>query len=307
MSVGWVAASVRARAMANRRVGRAGARVLAASASFESAMSTLTATPYGHDARLDQSLAGAQRAIVATVVWNLRVLAGWAPRHGVVMLRVLLGALEAANVEDHLRRLAGSDPPPPYRLGGLATAWPQLERTTSPGELRGVLAGSPWGDPGGETVRDVGLAMRTSWADRAIAAAPVCTPWMAGATALLLAREAVLAGRRLPDRAAMSAARVVGSAAVAARTLPELVAALSTTARWVLADVTDPADLWQAEAGWWRRIERDGFAWARQANPGPEVLVGAAAMMAADAWRARAALEVAARGGKPLEAFDAVA
>lgn len=307
MSVGWVAASVRARAMTNRRVGGAGARVLAASPSFESAMSTLTATPYAHDVRLGQSPAGAQRAIVATVVWNLRVLAGWAPRHGVVVLRVLLGALEAANVEDHLRRMAGADPPPPYRLGGLATAWPQLERTTSPGELRGVLAASPWGDPGGDTIREVGLTMRTSWADRAIATVPVCTPWMGGATALLLAREVVLNGRVLPGRAVVSATRVVGSAAMAARTLPELAAALPTSARWVLADVTDPADLWRAEAGWWRRIERDGFDWVRQAEPGPEVLVGAAAMMAADAWRARAAIELAARGGKPMEAFDAVA
>jgi hypothetical protein len=29
--------------------------------------------------------------------------------------------------------------------------------------------------------------------------------------------------------------------------------------------------------------------------------------MAADAWRVRAALEIAARGGGPLEAYDAVA
>ncbi len=39
----------------------------------------------------------------------------------------------------------------------------------------------------------------------------------------------------------------------------------------------------------------------------PDVLVGVAALMAADAWRVRAALELAARGGSPLEVFDAVA
>jgi hypothetical protein len=123
---------------------------------------------------------------------------------------------------------------------------------------------------------------------------------------LLLARE-VAAGRELPDRAAMSAARVVGPAAAAARTQSELAAALPTSARWVLEDVTDSADLWQAEAGWWRRVERDGFALARRSNPGQTVLVGAVAMMAADAWRVRAALELAARGGRPVEVFDAVA
>lgn len=306
MSAGWVAGSVRARALTSRRLGRPGARTLAASPSLRSALSLLSTTPYGHDVRVDQSLAGAQRAVIGTLLWNLRVLAGWAPRDGVVTLRALLGALEVANVDDHLSQLSGRDVPLPYRLGALATTWPRLARTASPAELRGVLTASPWGDPGGEGARDIDLAMRTCWADRAIAAVPVATPWLAGATALLLARE-VAAGRELPDRAAMSAARVVGSAAAAARTQSELVAALPTGARWVLENVTDPAELWQAEAGWWRRVEREGFALARRSNPGQVVLVGAVAMMVADAWRVRAALELAARGGGPLEAFDAVA
>jgi hypothetical protein len=39
------------------------------------------------------------------------------------MLRVLLGAVEAANVAEHLWRMSGADTPPPFLLGRLDTAW----------------------------------------------------------------------------------------------------------------------------------------------------------------------------------------
>ena len=307
MSVSWVAGSVRSRAMTRRRLGSAGARSLATSPSVDAALATLAHTPYGHDVRPGQTLAEAQHAVVDTVLWNLRVLAGWAPRDGVTILRVLLAAVEAANVEDHLRRLTSGTAPAPYRLGGLATAWPRLSRTTSAAGIRQVLAASPWGDPGGETPREIGLAMRTSLADRVMAAVPAARAWAAGSTALLVAREVVVDGRQLPVRARIAASRVLGPRAASATTMPELVAAMSSGARWALSGVARPDDLWQAEAHWWARVERDGFALARRAAAGPEVVVGTVAMMAADAWRVRAALELAARGGTPVEAFDAVA
>ena len=301
-----MAGNVRARAMTCRRLGRAAVRDLAASPSLAAALEALGRTPYGHDVREGHTLAQAQRAVVDTLVWNVRVLSGWVPRAGVGTLRVLLGVLETANVEDHLLRLAGADPPPPYRLGGLATAWRRLAATTSAEDLQRALAASAWGDPGGATPRVVSLAMRTSLADRTIATVPSAAPWVAGATALLVARE-VVGGRALPPRAELAAARVVGPLAASARALPGLAAALPTSARWVLAEVREPDDLWQAEAHWWLRVERDGFALARQAASDPEVLVGTVAVLAADAWRVRAALELAVRGGAPLEAFDAVA
>jgi hypothetical protein len=280
---------------------------VAESPSIEAALSALAQGPYGHDVHPNLELADAQRAVVETVVWNLRVLAGWAPRDGVAMLRVLVGAVEIANVDDHLRRLAGLDTPSPYRLGGLSTAWPRLARTTTSRQLREVLATSEWGDPGGETPREIGLAMRASLADRVMATVSPAAGWAAGATALMVAREVLGHRRELPAQARVAASRVLGPAAVSAVSLPALTAALPTTARWALADVTDPTGLWRAEARWWTRVERDGLALARRATAGPEVLVGAAAAMAADAWRVRAALELAARGGAPLEVFDAVA
>jgi len=307
MTAGWVAVSVRARAMTRRRLGRVAARSLAASPSIGAALAALARTPYGRDVRPEQTLAEAQHAVVDTAVWNLRVLAGWAPREGVAMLRVLFGVVETMNVINHLRRLSGIEAPPPYRLGRMATAWARLGGTTRSEDVRTVLATSPWGDPGGESPRDIVLAMRTSLADRVIATVPAAAAWAVGSTALLVAREVVAGRQELPSRACEAAERVLGSAAPTARTLPELVAALPARARWALDDIAQPEELWRAEARWWLRVERDGFALARRTAPGPEVLVGAVALLAADAWRVRGALELAARGGAPLEVFDAVA
>jgi len=308
MSAAWVAGSVRASAMTRRRLGWVATRTLAGCSSAELAIAQLADSPYGHDVRAGQSLAEAQRAVVATVLWNLRVLSGWQPRDGVVMLRALLGAIEAANVSDHLQRLSGVRVPPPFQLGGLATAWPRLAATTSVADLRRALAASPWGDPGGDTPREIALTMRLALADRIMTEVPVAGAWAAGATALLLAREVVGEHRELSDRTRLVASRVVGPTAVsAAVTLPDLVDALPAAARWALADVDDPAVLWRAEAAWWARVGREGAALCRDARAGPKVLVGAVAVMAVDAWRVRAALELAARSGGPLEVFDAVA
>ncbi len=223
------------------------------------------------------------------------------------MLRALLGTVEAANVDDHRQRLAGDPTPAPFQLGGLATAWPRLAATSSIPELRRVLAASPWGDPGGDAPRDIAVAMRLALADRIMTEVPLAGAWAAGAAALLLAREVVAEHLPLSGRTRLVASRVVGPAAVTASTLPELSRALPAAARWALAGADDVSGLWQAEARWWARVERDGVTLGRHAGPGPELLVGAVARMAVDAWRVRAALELAARSGGPLEVFDAVA
>jgi len=293
--------------MARRRVGREAARLLAANSSVESALAMLAATSYGHDVRPIQTLAEAQHAVIDTTVWNLRVLAGWMPRQGVTMLRILLGAVEVANVDDLLLRIGGRRTPPPHALGRLGTSWSRLVRSTSTDQVRRVLAASAWGDPGSSAPRTIGLAMRASHADRTIAAVPPAARWAAGATALLIAREVILEGRPLPQPVQVLVSRVVGPRATTPGTLPDLVSALPAEARWVLAGISQPEDLWQAQVQWWAQVERDGSAMIRRSTPGPEILVGAVALLAVDAWRARAALEVAAHGGGPLEALDVVA
>jgi hypothetical protein len=307
VSAAWVAGSVRAKAMTRRRLGPAAVRALAESTSGAEALSTLSRGPYADNVRADQTIGAAQRAVVEAVLWNVRVLAGWLPREGAAMMRALVAAVEIANVHDHLLRLGGVETPAPYRLGGLATAWSRLAGTNSTEEVRQVLAASPWGDPHTNTPGDIVVTMRTALADRVIATVPWALPWSAGAVALQVAREVFVNGRPLPRHAALTAARVIGSKPLSAGTLAGFIDTLPTTARWALVEVGDANRLWHAEAGWWARVERDAMAMTRRSAPGPEVAVGAVAMMAVDAWRTRAALEVAARGGSPAGAFDAVA
>jgi hypothetical protein len=293
--------------MARRRYGAAAARTLAGSASLSEALSTLVATPYGHDVRADHTLAEAQHALGATVLWHLRVLAGWTPRQGSQTLRALAGGFEIANLDEHLRVLRGQPTPPPYRLGTLGTAWVRLARTTTPAEIRDVLAGSPWGDPGQESPWAIAVGMRLSWATRIPRSPPAVARWSAGGAALLVAREHFLAGRRLPEPMRRTAATVLGRDATEAPSFAEFSRLLPRDAAWVLDGVTEPDRLWRAEATWWRGLEDDGFALLRGSRFDAAPLLGAAAVLAADAWRVRAALEIAARGGGPLEVFDAVA
>src|SRR5689334_25150384 len=103
MPAGWVAGSVRARALARRRLGRAGDRALATTGSLGASIVTLAASPYGRDVRAGSSLADAQRAVGATLLWHLRVLAGWQPAEGSQAVRALAGWFEIANVDDLLR------------------------------------------------------------------------------------------------------------------------------------------------------------------------------------------------------------
>ncbi len=318
MTAGWVAGSVRARALTRRRLGRAGCRELAGLPSLDAAVTRLASTSYGHDVRAGQSLAVAEHAVGETLLWHLRVLAGWLPPGGAGMLRVLAAGFEIANTDEHLRQLSGREGTAygvvtPYRLGTLSTAWPRLASTTSMSEVRAVLRASPWGDPGDSSERAVRQAMRLSWAGRVAATAPTARTWASAAAVLLVARALPATSQRLPADLARAATSLLGRDAMAARTLDELAGSLPRSLRWVLADQAvggaggDPDELWRAEGHWWRRVEADGFALVRSAGLGPDVQVGVAAVLAADAWRVRAALELAVRGGTSVAVFDAVA
>jgi hypothetical protein len=131
--------------------------------------------------------------------------------------------------------------------------------------------------------------------------------WAAGATALLVAREVFVAGGRLADPVAAAAELVLGGRWTRATSIADFADRLPSTARWALAGVDEPIGLWRAEARWWSRVRRDGSALLGNSRFGPERALGAVALLAVDAWQVGAALELAARGGGPLEVFDAVA
>lgn len=307
MTSAWVAASVRSRALARRRLGAAGARSLAQSPSVAEAVARLADSPYRHDVHAADDLARAQHGVAATVLWHLRVLGGWIPRSGTPALRSLAAGFEVANVDEHLRALRGESTEPFFRLGSFATAWPRLRTTTSPREMREVLRTSTWGDPGGEGARTIRLGVRFAWLARVGQTVPAARSWAAGAAAVLAVRERVVAGRPVPEQSVRAGEPLLGTDWTAARSVPDLARSLPPDAAWAVAEVSSGDDLWRAEARWWTRVERDGFALLRGSSFDLDAPVGALAVLAVDAWRVRAALEVADRGPSMLELFDAVA
>lgn len=298
MSAGWVAGSVRARALAQRRLGQASARRLAASGSLDSALRELSGTGYGRDAHPGLDVAEAQHKVAGTVLWNLRVLAGWLPRDGVAMLRALAAWFELANVDEMLAVSSG----PLFELGALETAWSRL-RAAAPSGLRAALAASPWQDPGGDDARAVRLGMRVRYVARLAGLGEPATTWAAGAAALLLAGEVAAGVGRQPFVPVLS---LLGAPATAAGSLAGLAAALPARAGWVLAGIGGPDDLWRAETAWRARVEHDGLRLLRTGGQERAVVLGAVAVLACDALRVRAALEAAARGGG-LETYDELA
>lgn len=307
MGAGRVAGVTRARALRTRCLGAEGVREVAASSTLEDALRYLSATPYRHDVTPGATTAEAQRAVSATLLWHLRVLAGWQPGTGADAIRALTAGFEISNTEHHLRALT-ADPgqpgpqrlqPPPYRLGALAIAWTRLARTRTPSELRTALGASPWGDPGGDSSAAVATGMRVSAALRLAMAVPDAARWAAARLALLFGREVFVVGRRMPEVSTHRAARLLGRRAMAVGAFADFRQALPATARWLLEDIDEAADLWRAEARWWDVVERDGRELLRRSRFGPQPVVGAVALLSADAWRTRGALELAARGGGP--------
>ena len=149
----------------------------------------LQQTPFRGAAEAGLSLAAAQHAVAETILWDMRVLAGWLPRDGVSLLRLLAGWFEIANVDEGLQMLAGRPSDTEFQLGALATAWPRLSEARSTVELRHALAASAWGDPGGDSSRDIRLAMRARWAARVTASGDRARAWATAALELLRSAE----------------------------------------------------------------------------------------------------------------------
>lgn len=309
MGAAWVAGSVRAHALLDRRLGTETTRRLACLPSVEAVVRELATSPYRREARGCRTPAQLETAIGATLLWHLRVLAGWQPGVGVRLLRALAGWFEIVNTVDHARRLAGEalpgDTGGPYRLGALATAWSRLAATRSLPDLRAVLAASVWGDPGAGDPAAIAAAMAISGAARVAEQVPEAVDWAAGAAALQVARQRFLAGREPTTPVRHRGGELLGRGAVSAPDLAGFTAGLRPAARWALAGVAGPEQLAQAETDWWRRVERDAAGLLARSGFGRAVVVGCVVALAADARRVRAAVQLAALGGGPLEAFDA--
>lgn len=309
MRTDWVAASVRARALARRRAGPPLVRRVAAQDGLEPALALLASSVHGR--RLEAlpaapTLAQAQRATRETVLWQLRVLAGWTPARGTTTMRALASGFERDNVLGLARRLQGRPAPEPFDLGALATAWPRLREATSTEDLLAAVRRSPWGDPGHELadLPDVLAVVRC----RAVAAAaPQARTWAGSAAAVTCARALLLDGLA-PERLREVARPLLGRAWETTTDVAGFRAALPTALRPVLDGVAEPAGLWRAEVTLRLLQEREGQDLLRGPRPDPSVVLGAVAVLAVDAWRVRAALAAATvGGGEPGMVLDAAA
>ncbi|MDE3085299.1 MAG: hypothetical protein KGJ77_00910 [Acidobacteriota bacterium] len=308
MSTGWVAASVRAHGLARRRLGDAGIEAVARSSSLDDALGLVAAGPYGRSTHPDMDLPDAQRAVLSSLLWHLRVLAGWGPPLSAGSLQALAGGFEIADVVEHLARLDGRQVPAPFSLGALSTAWPRVRRAESPVAVRAVLASSAWGDPGTVDPGALELALQLRWAAR-VADVPGAGAWARAGAALVVARVAAVgAVPELTPPARRAARRLLGSAWERATSLESLAAVLPRDVRTVFADVHGRDDLWRAEVAFVDFLEEGASRLARGPVTEPATSVGVAGLLVADAWRTAAALALAARTERSPEGlFDALA
>jgi hypothetical protein len=292
--------------MLSRRIGTARARGLAASSSLGEAQHALTDSSYRRDVLVGQTLAESEYGLAANLLWQLRVLAGWQPPTAAGSIRILAGGFEVANICAHDSMLSGAASEPLFHLGGLGLAWSRLRATTSRAELRSALARSAWGDPGGDAPADIAIGVQLAWAHRVAGGTPGAREWALGGAALLVARRLLLERQPLTAAAGGNAARLLGATGLTARNTPAFVAALPVGARWALSGVASTEDLWRAEFGWWSQVERDGLSLLTRSQFDAAAPIGAIALLAADVWRCRAALQLAAGGGAAMEVYDAL-
>ena len=162
-------------------------------------MRRLADSPYGHDVAPGMALEEAQSAVAATLLWHLRVLAGWLPPGAADLMRSLAAWFEIANVRSRLSSLAAGARGRLYQLGSLATTWPQLADAGSPAELAAAMARSAWGAPAGDQPSDIVLRMQVRWAIRLSETLPFASEWISGAALLFAARQLFLSDRRSTD------------------------------------------------------------------------------------------------------------
>jgi len=298
MKPSWTAGVTRARLLLSRTIGPEHARAIAGCRSLEEALGALAGSAYGQRVPSGADLQSAQRGVADTLLWHLRIMAGWLPPAGAALVRVLAAWFELFNIDARLAALVSDGrEPPPFELGALATAWAAVAQARSLEEVMEAVNASPWGKVDGGGPAGLAIGLRVAWARRVQSAVPEAERWVMGAAALLVAREVVVVGsraraeqlRRLPG---------IGERALEAASLPELRAALGEQAAWALAGIEAPDELWCAELRWWDQVERDGPELLRTLSA-EAVVAAAAALLAVDAQRTVRALEAAARGGSP--------
>ncbi|MEO7121743.1 MAG: V-type ATPase subunit [Lacisediminihabitans sp.] len=296
MIADWVAASVRARGMVQRRMGQGGCDRLAACHDFDSAAALLEGSVYGDRLSGVSTLGEAQRAVNESVLWQFRVLAGWMPASGTQLVAAAVAGFEAHNIVALSQGLSGrAESPAPYELGALATAWPTVRTATSLTDLSIALRESRWGDVGTlSDPDDLADILTAAWLQRLMTVAPAARPWVVRAFVLIASRILVVDHTTPSARFLQIVRPSIADSWPSAHDLTGVAAALPRSARTVLDGVESPTDLWRAEMRLVDTVETDAGRLLRGALPGADVILGAIALLAVDAWRVCAALATAA-------------
>ncbi len=308
MTVGWVAATMRGRALLRRTAGVAGARAIAAAASWEAARDLLAGTVAGRGLPPEADRRQARSAASAATVWQLRVLAGWVPPASTGLVRLAAGPVEITDIEAHLAALEGGPRHDPVPLGSLGTAWPAVGRTTSAEAARDVLRRSSWGDPGGTDRVSMALGLRVAWLRRIqVVVGRRAAPWAGGALAVVVARERYAFERDISPVTARDVDRALGRQWRAADSIAELADLLPPSVRWPLTGIDRADDLWRAERAVVQRVAEQAGHRAVAGGADRATLTAVLAVLLVDLWRVHAAIDLAGRGPAGGEAFDAVA
>ena len=301
MKPAWTAGVTRARLLLSRRIGPELASSVAASPSLADGLAALAGSAYGERVRAGQDLTAAERGVADTLLWHLRILAGWLPAAGAALVRALAGWFELANIDAHLAALAGDGrEPEPFALGTLSTVWGAAGQARTIDDVADAVAGSAWAVPGAHSPTELAIGLRVAWARRIDESAPEARAWVAGAGALLAARELLVAHnsehaeqlRQLPG---------IDDHALSAGTLAALRDALDARGGWALGTITEPDELWKAELAWWERVEDDSRLLLGRSDDEPVVLA-AVALLAVDAQRTARALRAAAQSAETQSA-----
>ena len=295
MGAGWVAGSVRARLLLQHRVGAETARPSPRPGRSRAPGASLRLRRPSRT-RAATSLERAQRDVAALLALRIRLLAAWLPRDAAGGLRALASWFELVNIEDRLANFGGAELRAPYELGMLSSVWAAAAATQSMDELRRLLAGSSWGDPGSDDAG--GHPPRAPPRLGAQGRGPG-----AGGAPLGRRRRGAPPRRRSCSspggRSTTTSCAASGSAGRGpqAGSLADLRELLPRVAAWALDGIDDLADLWRAELAWWRRVAADAERMTRGRLDGGDVVLGAVALLAYDAMLLTVALAVAARGG----------
>jgi hypothetical protein len=265
----------------------------------------LAASPYSAGLRPNMQVSDVQRQVAATLLWNLRLIAGWVPPGGARMVQALAAWFEIANIEERLAYLAGEAHESPFELGRLAVAWPAVAAATTTVDIQLALAGSAWRSPPSSDANSIVMWLRFRWAEWVAVAVPQAATWAASASTLLAARAMFaepgsLAAMPTHPYGLPPSWREAGS-------LAQLRAMTPRQTAWVLDGIPHVSELWRAEAAWWSRVRRDASEALVRSRFGADAVVAAVALLAHDAWITRAAVAAAARGSTGRSAFDAVA